>query len=337
MPTIRPLILSGGSGTRLWPLSTREVPKQFAELVEGHSLFELTLGRLPDAAPPIIVAGEAHVGRVEEASAAAGVTAHLLILEPVGRNTAPASIAGALAADPGDVLAILPSDHLIARTEPFRSAVAEAAAHAERGRIVVFGVEPDRPETGYGYIEVGAGTDGGWEVASFTEKPSRQTAERMLEEGGRLWNSGIFVLTAATLLAETERSAPALLAEVGRAVGPPSAGRIVLGAGFGEVEAISFDHAVMEKTDRAVVLPLDAGWHDIGSFHSLWEASPKDAEGNSVEGDVTLSGVTGSLIKATSRRLAVAAVEDMVVVETPEAVLVVPRDRAQTVRHLAEG
>jgi mannose-1-phosphate guanylyltransferase/mannose-6-phosphate isomerase len=313
------------------------MPKQFAQLIGGRSLFELTLQRLSDAAPPIIVAGESHAGLVEEACVSARVRPHLLVLEPVGRNTAPASIAGALAADPGDVLAILPSDHLIADTGKFRSAVAEAGTHAERGRIVVFGVEPDRPETGYGYIETGSPLNGGWKVAAFKEKPDREDAERMLDEGGRLWNSGMFILTAASLLAEAERAAPSLLAGVEQAMSPRSGDRMVLGPGFAEVPAISFDHAVMEKTDRGMVLPLDAGWHDIGSFHSLWEASPKDADGNAVEGDVTLHGVAGSLVRATSRRLAVAEVEDMIVVETPDATLVVPRDRSQIVRDLAEG
>jgi mannose-1-phosphate guanylyltransferase/mannose-6-phosphate isomerase len=337
MPTIRPLILSGGSGTRLWPLSTPERPKQFAALLGGRSLFELTLGRLADSAPPIIVAGAGHASLVEEACASAGVTPQHLILEPSGRNTAPASVAGAIVADPDDVLAILPSDHLITELEPFRRAVAAAMGHAEDGRIVVFGVTPDRPETGYGYIETGEPVAGGWVVSAFTEKPSRENAQRMLEEGGRMWNSGMFVLAAATLLAEAERLVPRLMEKVAEAMGDRSRARIELGPRFEELEAISFDHAVMEKTDRAVVLPLEAGWHDIGSYHSLWEASARDGDDNAVEGDVVLSEVTGSLVKATSRRVAVLGVEDMVVVETRDAVLVVPRGRSQAVRDLAGG
>lgn len=337
MPTIRPLILSGGSGTRLWPLSTRRLPKQFADLLGGRSLFEMTLERLASDRPPIIVAGSAHVGLIEDACAATGVEPQLLILEPTGRNTAPASVAGALAADRDDVLVILPSDHLISRLEPFRATVTEAAAHAERGSIVVLGVDPRRPETGFGYIEVGDPVSGGWEVAAFKEKPVIEDAQRMLEEGGHLWNSGIFVLTASTLLDEIAKTNPPILSRVEAAMRPAEEGRIVLGPEFEAVESISFDHAVMEKTGRGVVLPLDAGWDDIGSFHALWAASPRDEAGNAVDGDVELSQVTGSLVKATSRRVAVAGVDDLVVIETPDAVLVVPRERAQVVRDLAGG
>jgi mannose-1-phosphate guanylyltransferase/mannose-6-phosphate isomerase len=335
VPTIRPLILSGGSGTRLWPLSTRRLPKQFVDLLGGHSLFEMTLERHAADEAPIIVAASSHAALVEDACAAAGVEPHLLILEPTGRNTAPASVAGALAADPDDVLVVLPSDHLISRAEALRSTVAEAAAHAEGGSIVVFGVDPRRPETGFGYIEVGDPISGGWEVAAFKEKPAIEDAERMLEQGRHLWNSGIFVLTASTLLDEIAKTGPSILARVEGAMAPAEDGRIVLGPEFEQVESISFDHAVMEKTGRAVVLPLDAGWDDIGSFHALWTALPRDEAGNAVEGDVELSQVTGSLVKATSRRVAVAGVDDLVVIETPDAVLVVPRERSQLVRDLA--
>ncbi len=337
MPTLRPLILSGGSGTRLWPLSTGRLPKQFADLLGGRSLFEMTLERLAADQPPIIVAGSSHVGLVEDACAATGVEPQVLILEPVGRNTAPASVAGALAADLDDVLVILPSDHLITRLEPFRGTVTKAADLAAGGSIVVLGVHPQRPETGFGYIEVGDPMSGGWEVAAFKEKPAFEDAQRMLEEGGHLWNSGVFVLTASTLLDEIARTDPSILSRVEAAMGPAEDGRIVLGPEFEAVESISFDHAVMEKTGRGVVLPLDAGWDDIGSFHALWTALPRDEAGNAVEGDVDLSQVTGSLVKATSRRVAVAGVDDLVVIETPDAVLVVPRERSQLVRDLAGG
>lgn len=333
---MRPLVLSGGSGTRLWPLSTSEKPKQFAELLGDKSLFERTLERLPEAKPPIIVAGASHSTLVEEACARSGVSP-LLIYEPSGRNTAPACVAGALAANGEDVLVILPSDHLIADVDSFRATVGEAARHAEDGCIVVFGITPHRPETGFGYIRAGEELGSGWRLEAFAEKPDLARAEKMISEGGYLWNSGMFVVTAATLLAEARRLAPALVAGVEKAMRPARDEVVELGPEFAEVESISFDHAVMEKTDRGMVLPLDAGWDDIGSFQALWAASDRDADGNVLQGDVTALGVAGSLVKATSRRVAIAGLEDVVVIETPHAVLVVPRGRAQLVRDLAPG
>ena len=337
MPDIQPLVLSGGSGTRLWPLSTSRRPKQFVDLLGGESLFERTLKRLPAARPPIIVAGAAHFDLVEEACERAGVRPDLVILEPAGRNTAPACVAGALSADRDAVLVVLPSDHLIADSESFRATVDEAASHAEKGSIVVFGVRPDRPETGFGYIRAGEKRAAGWSVAEFVEKPELARAKEMVDEGGFLWNSGMFVLTAETLLEETRRFAPSLVENVEQAMGPLSGDRRELGPPFAEVESISFDHAVMEKTERGVVLPLDAGWDDIGSFQALWAASDRDENGNSVEGDVVIRDVEGSLIRATSRRVAVAGLDGVVIIETPDVVLVLPRDRAQLVRVLATG
>ncbi|MBW3667352.1 MAG: mannose-1-phosphate guanylyltransferase/mannose-6-phosphate isomerase, partial [Actinobacteria bacterium] len=278
-----------------------------------------------------------HSDLVEEACDRAGVRPHLVILEPAGRNTAPACVAGALSADPGDVLVILPSDHLIADTESFRATVDEAARHAEQGSIVAFGITPDRPETGFGYIRAGEKRSGGWSVAEFVEKPELARAEQMVEQAGYLWNSGMFVLTAETLLAETRRVAPSLVAGVEGAMRPGSDGWMELGPEFAEVESVSFDHAVMEKTDRGVVFPLEAGWDDIGSFQALWAASDRDEHGNTVEGDVVLRDVEGSLIRATSRRVAAAGLDGVVIIETPDAVLVVPRSRAQLVRELATG
>lgn len=337
MPDIRPLILSGGSGTRLWPLSTNDMPKQFADLLGGESLFERALERLPDALAPIIVAGASHSRLVEQAAARVGILPFVVIYEPSGRNTAPACVAGALAADDDDVLVILPSDHLIADLDDFRATVEEAARRAAEGGIVVFGITPDRPETGFGYIRAGEELSVGWRVAEFVEKPDVARAEEMLEEGGYLWNSGMFVLTAATLLTEARRVAPQLVEGVETAMRPPRDGVVELGPEFAEVESISFDHAVMERTDKGVVLPLDAGWDDVGSFQALWAASDRDERGNAVEGDVKALDVTGSLIRSTSRRVAVAGLEDVVVIETPDAVLVVPRSRAQLVRDLPPG
>lgn len=321
----------------MWPLSTSQLPKQFVDLLGGRSLFERTLERLPDASPPIIVAGASHSSLVAEACQRSGVEPRVVILEPAGRNTAAASIAGALVAEPRDVLVILPSDHLIAEPAIFRRLVEEAAEHAAQGSIVVFGITPSRPETGFGYIRAGEERSGAFGVTEFVEKPGLPRAKEMIEDGRYLWNSGMFVLTAATLLSEARDSNPSLVAGVESAMRPSHNGLIEMGEEFAKVESISFDHAVMEKTGKGVVIPLEAGWDDVGSFQSLWQASKRDADGNAVEGDVVLREVTGSLIKATSRRVAVAGLEDVVIIETPDVVLVVPREQAQLVRDLAAG
>jgi mannose-1-phosphate guanylyltransferase/mannose-1-phosphate guanylyltransferase/mannose-6-phosphate isomerase len=334
------VILSGGSGTRLWPLSTQARPKQFARIVpEGPTLFEATLTRLSpleDVEAPIVVTGTGHLALVTEAAEASGISPWLTIVEPVGRNTAPAAAAAALASDPSEILVLLPSDHLIDEVDRFGQHVAAAAALARTGSIVTFGVTPDRPETGYGYIEVGDPLDGGYTVTRFKEKPTAEAAAEMAIDGRHLWNSGMFVATAGTLTAELDRLAPTVLSGVAAAMTPTEDGLLTLGPSFSEVEAISFDHAVMERTGRAAVIPIDVGWDDIGSFQAVWARAAKDADGNYVSGDVLLDEVSGSLVMATSRTLAVAGLSDMVVIETPEAVLVLPLDRAQEVRGLAE-
>jgi mannose-1-phosphate guanylyltransferase/mannose-1-phosphate guanylyltransferase/mannose-6-phosphate isomerase len=334
------VILSGGSGTRLWPLSTQARPKQFARIVPDRpTLFEATLTRLSPlegVVAPIVVTGAGHLAFVTEAVADSGISPWLTIVEPEGRNTAPAVAAAALASDPSDVLVLLPSDHLIEDVDRFGRHVLAAAALAGEGSIVTFGVTPDRPETGYGYIEVGDALDGGYAVARFKEKPTAEAAAGMATDGRHVWNSGMFVATAATLTAEMERLAPEVLSGVAAAISPTEDGRLTLGPSFSEVEAISFDHAVMERTGRAAVIPIDVGWDDVGSFQAIWGMAAKDADGNFASGEVLLDEVSGSLVMATSRTVAVAGLSDMVVIETPEAVLVLPLDRAQEVRGLAE-
>lgn len=339
MSKIRPVVLSGGSGTRLWPVSTPNLPKQFASLIGGSSLFERTIQRLaplPETAAPIVITGAGHVELVRATAARAKIDPGLIIVEPMGRNTAPAAMAAALVSDPDDVLVILPSDHLIGDEEGFREAVTRAVEVAAAGHIVTFGIVPRSAETGYGYIEKGPGLDGAFEVERFKEKPELEEAERLYSDGKHLWNSGIFVVTAQLLVDEAARHAPEILEGVKRAMSGPHDDILELREEFGSVEKISFDHAVMEKTSTAAVVPLEVGWDDVGSFDALWAVSDQDEHGNVVSGDVVALDVAGSLVLATSRHVAVAGMDDVVVVETPEAVLVLPRSRSQEVKHLIE-
>lgn len=333
------MILSGGAGTRLWPLSTPELPKQFASLTGGESLFVQALRRLagqPRVSPPIVVTGSAHTKLVEAFAAESGVDIHLILVEPEGRNTAPASLAAALSSDPDDVLVILPSDHLIRAPGVFADAVIHSVEYAAEGSVVTFGVVPSRVETGYGYIELGEPLPGAYRVRRFKEKPDREEAERLTSDGNHVWNSGMFVVSAAGLLMEARRHCPVILAGVTAAMRAPVDGIVELGAEFLDVERISLDQAIMEKTEEAVVMPIDVGWDDVGSFEALWSISEKDDRGNVTSGDTVLIDVEDSFVKATSRTVAVAGMSDVVVVETPDAVLVVPRNQSQMVRDLAQ-
>lgn len=333
------MILSGGAGTRLWPLSTPGFPKQFATLTGEDSLFTQALHRLagrPGVSPPIVVTGSAHAELVKVFAAESGVDIHLILVEPAGRNTAPASLAAALSSDPDDVLVILPSDHLIRDQGAFADAVIRSVEYAAEGSVVTFGVVPSRAETGYGYIELGEPLPGAFRVRRFKEKPDQEEAERLTSGGNHVWNSGMFVVSAAGLLMEASRHCPVILAGVTAAMRAPVDGIVELGAEFLNVERISLDHAIMEKTENAIVMPIDVGWDDVGSFEALWSIAEKDDRGNVTSGDTVLIDVEGSLVKATSRTVAVAGVSDVVVVETPDVVLVVPRNQSQMVRDLAE-
>ena len=329
-----PVVLSGGEGTRLWPLSTPSAPKQFGQVVPGDSLFTRCLRRFagqPGFADPIVVTSHRHVDLVRASAAEASVDLALVIAEPTGRNTAPAAVAAALVAAPDQVLVILPSDHLIRRDAEFVEAVDEAAELAAAGNLVTFGVVPNRPETGYGYIQPGEPLGAGFRVARFTEKPGETEARRMMETG-YLWNSGMFVVTARLLLDEASEHCPGVLDGVSSAMTPATHGEVRLSENFSEVEAISIDVAIAEKTDRAAVVPIDVGWSDIGSFQALWEAMEHDEDGNAVSGPTVLANVRRSLVKATSRAVAVAGLDDIVVVETEDAVLVTRRETSQMVR-----
>ena len=334
--TVRPVILSGGAGTRLWPLSTGKRPKQFLALL-GAPLFEATLHRLrglEGLGPVTVVAGGGHLDAVEEAAANASVELASIVVEPVGRNTAPAVVAAALVSDPDDVLVILPSDHVIADVEAFRSILARAVSLAVDGALVTFGARASRPETGYGYIEKGEAVEGGFRISRFKEKPEAEEAARLVSGNTHLWNSGMFVFTAKRLLQEATKHDPDLVAGIASALPGEREGRILLGDSFADVRSVSLDHAVMEKTDGAVVIPMDVGWNDIGSWQSLWELSALDESGNALIGEVTVVDVSGSYVYSSSRPVAVAGVSDLVVVETPDAVLVVPLGKSQLVRDL---
>jgi mannose-1-phosphate guanylyltransferase/mannose-6-phosphate isomerase len=245
-------------------------------------------------------------------------------------------LAAALVAAPDDILVILPADHLITDLEGFRQAVTRAAPHAESGAIVTFGISPAGPETGYGYLEIGEPVGDAIAVRRFKEKPDAEEAHRLSTDGRHLWNSGMFVTRADTLLAETRRHCPGVSSGVVAALPLEGGETIELAPSFEGVEAISVDHAVMEKTSHALVIPIDVGWNDIGSYRSLLSATVKDGEGNHLEGDVTVVDVSGSFISAASRKVAVVGLSDVVVVETPDAVLVLPLDRSQDVGELSK-
>ena len=338
-PTVRPVILSGGSGTRLWPLSTREAPKQFLELL-GEPLFEATLGRvdqLGEAGRVIVVTGRDQLVAVEKSLAHMELETATILVEPSGRNTAPAVVAAALIAEPDDVLVVLPSDHLITDIPVFEAAVAEAVELARDGALVTFGIEPDRPETGYGYIEKGVPVGSGFKVDRFKEKPDEDEAARLAGDGAHLWNSGMFVFGAGQILTEARRQVAAIVAGVEEALPAERTGTIDLEESFSGVPSISIDHALMEKAEHAVVIPLDAGWSDVGSWHSVWELSERDENGNSLIGDVIALDVADTHVRAGSKTVAIAGVTGLVVVVTSDVVLIVSKDKSQIVRDLAAG
>ncbi|HCB14100.1 MAG TPA: mannose-1-phosphate guanylyltransferase/mannose-6-phosphate isomerase [Gammaproteobacteria bacterium] len=345
---IIPVILSGGSGTRLWPLSRETYPKQFLPLVDQNTMLQNTALRvagLPDIAAPLVVCNEEHRFMVAEQLRAVGIHPAAVILEPLGRNTAPAVAIAALHAqrcsdDP--VLLVLPSDHVIADIEGFRTAVCQVAPYAEAGRLITFGIIPTMPETGYGYIQAGAPLDGSeiYEVDRFVEKPDLATALSYLESGHYYWNSGMFMFSTSTFLAELERFAPAMLAACQRALATTDqADRDFLWLGreaFAACPKDSIDYAVMEKTDHAVVMPLAVGWNDVGSWSALWEVGQRDQEGNIKRGDVISVDSRDSYIDAASRLVATIGVEHLVVVETADAVLVASKDQVQEVKAVVD-
>ena len=341
-PRVRPVILSGGAGTRLWPMSVDRSPKQFLPLIDDQTLFDATLARVADQnhfLPPIVVCGEQHVPHVESAVKAMGLADFLLIVEPLARNTAPAVALAALAAEsPDELQLVLPSDHHVADPTAFVAAIERGVAAASSGALVTFGIEPDRPETGYGYIAARELRDGVAAVDRFIEKPQRDAAERMIEAGGHYWNAGIFLWRADALIAELEVHAPDVYAAARHAVdsGERQAGALRPDReSFATSPSISVDYAVMEKTSRAAVVPASMGWSDVGSWESLHELAAQDSRRNVVGVGAIGVDCDGCLIRTTGPKVVAMGVEDLVIVATPDAVLVLPKADSQRVREAA--
>lgn len=344
---VRPVILAGGSGTRLWPLSREYYPKPLLSLGAQRPLIQEAICRLdgvPELAAPILICNEEHRFLVAEQLRRLNRTGALILLEPVGRNTAPAlALAAHAALDAGEdvVLAVMPADQVILDPAAFQTAVAAGTRLAGQGRLVTFGIVPACAETGYGYIRKGQAIDGAgaFEVARFVEKPDRATAEAYLDSGEYLWNSGIFMMRASRWLEELQAHRPDIAEAAARAYRAGSRDEDFYRAGkedFTNCPAESIDYAVMEKTDGGAVVPLDAGWSDVGSWSSLWDICPHDAQGNVVQGDVFAESVRDSLMISQHRLLAAVGVEDLVIVETADAVLVAHRDHAQRVKVIVE-
>lgn len=344
---LHPVVLSGGSGTRLWPLSRQNQPKQFLALVGDRSLFQETVlraSRLPDAAPPVTVCADDHRFMVGEQLQAVGLASGGILLEPVARNTAPAIAIAAwhlVARDPDALMLVLPADHLIEDEAAFREAVGRAIGLAADGWLVTFGIRPDYAETGYGYILGGAALgEAGFAVERFVEKPDRATAEAYVAHGGYSWNSGMFLFRASRYLDELARHAPAM-AEAARTAYERARRDLdftrIDAEAFGASPSDSIDYAVMEKTDRAAVVPVSCGWSDIGSWSALWSVAPRDADDNRLDGDVIAVDSRRNLVRASERRMiATLGVEDLVVVDTPDATLVARKDRVQDVKLLVD-
>lgn len=342
-----PVLLSGGSGVRLWPMSRRLMPKQLLALVGEHTMLQQTALRVADPdrfQSPLVICNEEHRFIVAEQIRHAHADP-TVILEPVGRNTAPAVVIAALqvtAKDPNGILLVLPADHVILDNDAFDAAVDKAAAAARAGNLVTFGILPDKPETGYGYIRRGAAladADGVYAVDRFVEKPDAATAAVFVESGEYLWNSGMFVLPAAIYLEEVERHAPAVLTACRAALAGGARDLDFLrldAAAFAEAPNISIDYAVMERTARAAVAPVSMGWTDVGSWSALWEISAKDADGNACIGDVAIADSAGCYVRSEKSLTAVLGLENIVVVVTEDAVLVTHKDRAQDIKPLVE-
>lgn len=347
-----PVILSGGSGTRLWPLSRSSYPKQFLPITEEKTLFQMTLERisnlnqaLANFQNPIIVTNENHRFIVAEQLRLQKTSAQIL-LEPIARNTAPAIAAAAeLALSRGEdpVLLILAADHVIEQQEAFNQAVAVGLSAAESGKLVTFGIVPTAPETGYGYIKAQQKVEQSelksYPVAEFVEKPNRATAEQYVADGSYLWNSGMFMFKASTYLQELEKFNPAIAQNAKNAIQSCKNDLDFIRLdkeSFEQCPEDSIDYAVMEKTEHAVVVPLNANWNDVGAWNSVWEVSQKDENGNSLRGDVITQDTHNSLIHAETRLVSTLGLENIVVIETADAVLVADQSKVQDIKKIVE-
>lgn len=355
MEAIQTVILSGGSGTRLWPLSREQFPKQLLPLTGELSLLQATVQRLdgfttiPLEEHQIVVCNEEYRFLTAEQLRQIGRTSQTIILEPVGRNTAPALTLAALAVKDDPVLLVMPADHVVQDLAAFRQSIAYGVEHAFAGAIVTFGIVPDRPETGYGYIKAGTllGSSGNpaRRIDAFVEKPDAATAEKYLTSGQYWWNSGIFMLRASVWMAAIRRFRPDIGAACEKAYKGGQADKDFYRVDIKAFEACpseSIDYAVMEKISggkqgiAAVVVPMSAGWSDVGAWNALWQLVDKDSEGNAVRGDVMLYDTHNSLVVAGDRLVACLGVDDLVVVETADAVMVAHKDKTQEVKHIVE-
>ncbi|RZF65279.1 mannose-1-phosphate guanylyltransferase/mannose-6-phosphate isomerase [Sphingomonas populi] len=344
---ITPVILSGGSGTRLWPMSRPERPKQMLALTAEETMLQLTAMRATGEhfTAPIVVANARHADMVEEQLDSVGATAQALIFEPIGRNTAPAIALAALAADASNPLLVMPSDHVIADVAAFHAAIHAALPLVAEGWLVTFGIAPDAPETGYGWIKVGEEISGGvHRVAKFVEKPPRDRAEAMLAAGDHSWNGGIFLFRADIYLAALALHAPDMLAacQLAMAKARREGTRIFPDAeAFAAAPDDSIDYAVMEKAERVAVVPVSMGWNDVGSWDALHAISELDEAGNAhasgAAGEVIAIDTTNCLVRTDGMRVALVGVDDLIVVASGTDVLILPRGRSQEVKKLIEA
>jgi len=345
---LHPVVLSGGSGSRLWPMSRRLLPKQFLPLVSERSMLQdtvLRLASLPECGAPIVVSNNEHRFLVAEQLNELGIRPEVQILEPVGRNTAPAVAVSALhvvKGEPEGLLLVVPSDSAIRDVAAFREAVAAAVRAARQGFLLTFGIRPTYAATGYGYIEPGvplAEAPGAFRVARFIEKPKADKASEYFASGRFLWNSGMFAFSARRFLDELKRHRPDILEAAGAALSGATRDLDFLrleAKAFESCPPESIDYAVMEKTADGAVVPADMGWSDVGSWSALWEIAEKDAAGNVTRGDALLHDVTGSYVRADSRLVYLLGVKDLLVVETDDAILVTERSRSQEVKDIVE-
>lgn len=339
-----PVILSGGAGTRLWPLSRSSRPKQFLKIVDDQTLFQATLQRLAGLKKniePIVVANHEHRFLVAEQCQSVGVTPSAIIVEPYSRNTAPAVALAAwyqYVTDPDAILLVLPSDQVVSDISAFYGALSLAYNAAQKDLIALFGITPTEPEVGYGYVKSGPADSHGWAtVSEFREKPELAVAQQYLREGGYFWNSGIFIFKASTFLDELRRHAPQVYESSQKAMEYAKSDLDFVRADpthFERCPSDSIDYAIMERTNRAVVVALNAGWSDVGAWNSVWSCRPRDVDGNAVCGDVVLLESTNSYVHAESRLVSLLGVSDLVVVETSDAVLICQKSDAQSVKKI---